>query len=200
VRKRSAETLLAQFTSRDNAVSIVGDITELSVSRTPGWFTAEVIRLAVSFWVRSELAAPFRALGYAGVGLGVYFGAYAVCLVASGLPWFPWHRTHEWGFSLRLWAMVFVSNFLTGAILATRLTPARTRAIAWLMLLWVTAALIWPLFALRLYPWSWWPSAIHMPWRFVLAVALPPLLYVAPLIIGVLTSRKLFGVHRQMHF
>ena len=89
--------------------------------------------------------------------------------------------------------MVFVSNLLTGAILGTRLSPGRTHAIASLMLLWITAALIWPLFALRIYPWSWWPSAIYMPWRFVLAVSLPPLLYVAPLLIGVLASRKLFG-------
>jgi hypothetical protein len=193
VRKSSAETLLAQFTSRDNAVSIVGDITESSLNRPRGWFTGEVIRLAVWFWIRSVLAAPGRALGYAGVGLAMYFGAYAISFIASGLPWFPWHRTHEWGFSLRLWAVVFVSNLLTGAILAIRLSPGRTHAIAWLMLLWVTAALIWPLFALRLYPWSWWPSAIFMPWRFVLAVSLPPLLYVTPLVLGVVASRKLFG-------
>lgn len=193
MRKSSAETLLAQFTTRDNAISIVGDITESSLNRLRGWFTSEVIRLAVSFWVRSVLAAPGRAVGYAGAGLAVYFGVYAIAFIASGLPWFPWYRTHEWGFSLRLWSVVFVSNLLTGAILSTRLSPGRTQAIASLMLLWVIAVLIWPLFALRIYPGSWWPSAIDMPWTFVLAVSLPPLLYVVPLIIGVVASRKFFG-------
>jgi hypothetical protein len=199
VRKSSAETLLAQFTSRDNAISIVGDVAELSLGRRRGWFTSEVIRLVVSFWIRSVLAAPGRAVGYAGVGLAVYFGVYAISFIASGLLWFPWYRTHEWGFSLRLWAVVFVSNLLTGAILNARLSPGRTQAIASLMLLWVIAALIWPLFALRIYPWSWWPSAIDMPWTFVLAVSLPPLLYVVPLTIGVVASRKLFVAPRQVH-
>jgi hypothetical protein len=123
----------------------------------------------------------------------VYFCVYAVSFIASGLPWFPWHRTHEWGFSLRLGAVVCASNLLTGAILAARLSPWRTQAIASLMLLWVVAALIWPLLALRVYPWAWWPSGIHMPWTFVLAVSAVPVLYVAPLLIGVLASRKLSG-------
>ena len=200
MRKSSAETLLAQFTPHENAAPIIGDLTELSLGRRRGWFTYQVIRTALSFWIGSVRAAPLRALKNAGIGLGLYYGIYAALFIASGLLWFPWHRTHEMGFSLRLWTVVFISNLLTGAILATRLSPGRAHVIASLMLLWVTAALIWPLFALRFYPWWWWPSAIHMPWRFVLAVSLPPLLYVAPLMIGVLASRKLFGPPRQIHF
>lgn len=191
MRKEAAETLLAQFTSRENAESIVGDIAELSLRRRYGWFTREVLRLAASLWLRSVLAAPGRALAHAGLGLAVYFGAYVVSFVASGLPWFPWHRTHEWGFSLRLWGAVFASNFLTGAFLAARRSAARTDAITSLLVLWLLAALVWPLFAVRVYPWSWWPAAVHMPWTFVLAVSLVPLVYVAPLMMGVFASRKL---------
>jgi hypothetical protein len=191
LRKDVAETLLAQFTSRENATAIIGDITELSIKRRRGWFTSEVIRLAVSLWIRTAFAKPGQALGYASLGLAVYFGVYAISFIASGLPWFPWHRTHEWDFSLRLWVAVFASNLLTGAILAVRLSPWRAHAIAALMMLWMVSSLIWPVFAFRLYPWSWWPSAINMPWRFVLAVSLVPLLYIVPLMIGVLASRKL---------
>lgn len=196
MRKSSAETLLAQFTPRQNAASIVGDLTELSAGRRRGWFTYQVIRTAVSFWIRSARGSPLRALGNLGIGLGLFYGVYAALFIASGLPWFPWYRTHELGFSLRLWTVVFVSNLLTGAFLARRLSPGRAHAIASLMVLWIAVSLIWPLFALRVYPWNWWPSALHMPWRYVVAVSIPPLLYIAPLMIGVLASRRLHGAFR----
>ena len=200
MRKSSAETLLAQFTSAENAASIVGDLSELSLSRRRGWFTREVIGTAVSFWIRSWRAAPLRALGSAGIGLGVYYVVYAALFIGSGLPWFPWHRTHELSFSLRLWAVVFISNLLTGAFLALRVSPRRAQAIASLMVLWLAASMIWPLFALRVYPWTWWPSELYMPWRFVVDVFLVPLLYVVPLMIGVIVSRKFSRAARPTHF
>lgn len=184
---------------RENAATIVGDLNELSLSRRRGWFTREVIRTAVAFWIRSVRAAPLRALGSAGIGLGVYFCVYGALFVASGLPWFPWHRMHEVGFSLRLWAVVFISNLLTGAFLARRLSPRRAHAIASLMVLWIAASMIWPMFALSTYPWAWWPRPLYMPWAFVVAVSLPLLLYVAPLMIGVIVSRTFSGAARSTH-
>jgi hypothetical protein len=197
LRKSSAETLLAQFTSRENAASIVGDLAEVSLNRRRGWFTLEVLGLTVSFWMASVRAAPGRALGYAKLGLVVYFGVYGVSFIASGLPWFPWHRTHELGFSLRLWAVVFISNLLTGVLLARQLSPARAHAITSLMFLWIAASIAWPLFAFRVYPAAWWPSGLYMPWRFVVAISLPPLLYVAPLMIGVFASHRFHGAARD---
>jgi hypothetical protein len=199
LRKSSAETLLAQFTPPEHAVSIVGDIAELSLTRRRGWFTREVIWTAASFWFQRARAAPLRAFKHAFIGLALYNGVYVVLFVASGLPWFPWHRVHELGFSGRLWAVTFISNLLTGAILARRLSPWRADAIASLLFLWIAVSVIWPPFALRLYPWAWWPTALHMPWRFLVAASLAPILYVAPLTIGVLAARKL-GTAQPTHF
>jgi hypothetical protein len=58
-------------------------------------------------------------------------------LVASGVPWYPWHRVNEPAFWLLVGAVAFAANFLTGTILAFGPSIRGARAIAPLMALWI---------------------------------------------------------------
>jgi hypothetical protein len=196
---RFAEDVLALFTTREVAASIVGDLAEQSQSRRRGWFTCEIVRLAFALCFRSLIAAPGRALRLAGVGLAVYFGAEVTLFVTIGLPWYPWHRVHEAGFWVRLGLVVFFSNLLTGAILARRRASATVGAVAPLTALWLAAWLIWPLFASRAYPWPsqgvWrggvpWPPMVAGPWTLLSAELIFPLLYLLPLLLGAVLAQR----------
>ncbi len=98
MRSGGGETLLVLFTSRERAETIVGDLVEQSPTHGSGWYTLEIIRIALALWLRSILSAPGRALALAGLGSLVYGGVYAVLFVASGLPWHAWQRVYELSF------------------------------------------------------------------------------------------------------
>jgi hypothetical protein len=182
---------------------MVGDLAEQSHSRRRGWFTCEIVRLAFALCFRSLVSAAVRALRLAGVGLAIYTGAEVALFVAIGLPWYPWHRVHEPGFWARLGLVVFLSNLVTGAVLARRPTSGAIGAVAPLTALWLAGWLIWPLFAARVYPWPstgvWrggvpWPPMTPGRLTLLSAELIFPLLYLLPLLLGaVLAQRRMAG-------
>jgi hypothetical protein len=200
LRSSAGENLLALFTSRGRAATIVGDLVEQSLAHRRGWFTREVFRIALALSIRGLTSAPGRALGLAGFGAVVYGGIYAALFVASGLPWHAWNHVHEASFMVPLCFVTAASNFLTGAILARRSSAAHgPRALSALLAVWIAGWLIWPWFAWRFFYWAsqgpWgsfvpWPA--WMPWPYVLLAGLIfPLLYLVPLLLGaVLAARR----------
>jgi len=199
-RNTFAENLLALFTTRETAASIVGDLIEQSHVRARGWFTCEVVRLAFALCFRTLVSAPGRALRLAGLGLVVYAATYAVLFVAIGLPWYPWNRVATPDFWVRVAAVVVASNLLTGAILARWRSHGNISAIAPLTAVWCAAWLLWPLCALAIYPWPSgdlfaalrglvpWPTP--GPWIIVWAAVIFPFVYLAPLLLGALIGQR----------
>jgi hypothetical protein len=200
LRSNGGEDLLALFTSRERAATIVGDLVEQSLAQRRGWFTRQVIRVALALWWRSVICAPGRALARAGLGAAVFGGVYVALFIASGLPWYPWQRVHEASFIVRLGLVLVVANFLTGTILARRSGVEQgPRAFSALLVVWSVGWLIWPLFAWRFFPsatdgqWAGlipWPAWAAWPYVF-LAGLMFPLLYLVPLLLGgVLAQRR----------
>jgi hypothetical protein len=166
--------------ARELATTIVGDLTEQAHFRGRGWFAREVLRVAFGFCVRSLISAPLRALCLAGLGFAVYAGAYAVLFVASGLPWYPWHRIHEPGFLVRLALVVAASNLVTGVLLGRRAVRGGVGAVAPLTAFWLAAWLISP-FVTKLTLWPWL--------QFWLVLAFP-FLYLLPLLLGAVIAQR----------
>jgi hypothetical protein len=199
LRSNDGENLLALFTSRERAATIVGDLVEQSLAHGRGWFTRQVVRVALALWLRSVISAPGRALALAVLGIGVYGGVYAVLFVASGLPWHPWQRVHEASFMVPLCLVVVAANFVTGVILARWSRVARgPRALSALLVVWVAGWLIWPLFAWRFFPWATdgrWVGLVPWPawaaWPYVLLAGLMfPLFYLVPLLLGGMLAER----------
>jgi len=174
-----AEDLLALFTTREVAASIVGDLIEQSHSRARGWFAWEVVRLAFALCFGTVISAPRQALRLAGLGLAVYVAAYVILFVAIGLPWYPWHRVGTFDFWVRVAIVAFVSNLTTGAILARRSSSGSVSAIGPLTALWVT---LWLIQSLFVYPW------LATPWPRPLAMF--PVLYLIPLLLGAAIGQR----------
>jgi hypothetical protein len=198
-RNTFAENLLALFTRREAAASIVGDLIEQSHVRARGWFTCEVVRLTFALCFRTLVSAPGRALRLAGLGLAVYTATYAVLFVAIGLPWYPWNRVGTADFWVRVAAVIVVSNLLTGAILARWRSHGNISAIAPLIAVWCAAWLIWPLLALAAYPWpssEFWflrglaPWPMPGPWILAWTALIFPFLYLVPLLLGALFGQR----------
>jgi hypothetical protein len=189
VRRSSfAEDLLSVFAARDRAVTIVGDLTEQSRARGRGWLMREIARVALALLFRPLFAAPWRALRVAGVGLAVYAVVYAVVFVASGLPWYPWHRVGESGFWIRAGLVVVASNFLTGIVLGQRPPNGSISPIAPLTVLWLAAWLI-SLVSIAIAGPSAWPLDAWQTARF-LGVLGFPVLYLLPLLLGAVIARR----------
>lgn len=188
MRRNFAEELLALFTARDVAESIVGDLIEQRDAHRQGWFAREVARLAFALCFQSVVAAPWRAIRLAALGWAIYAGAFVILFVASGLPWYPWHRVDEPSFWVRLGLVVFVANLITGGVLARR-PSRRGSAIAPLMTLWLVGWLVSPFWlALEGLPWPWSkPSGVF--W----SAALVPLLYLVPLLLGAFVAQRREG-------
>lgn len=186
------ERLLSLFATRDVAESIVGDLAEQRRSRVRGWFTLEVVRIAVALCLRALSAAPRRALGLAVLGVCVYGGLYLLLFVVSGLPWYPWHRVNEPGFWVRLGLVIVAANFLTGAILARRRTLGAVNPVAPLAALWLALWLLAVVaLALVLSVGFWrglvpWRAAVPHVWAITSPVLLFPVLYQLPLLLGAL--------------
>jgi len=176
-----AENLLALFTAREIAASIVGDLTEQSHFRARGWFACEVIRLAFALCVGALVSAPGRALRLAGLGLAVYVAAYLILFIASGLPWYPWHRVGTADFWVRVAVVAFVSNLATGAILARRRSSGSLSAIGALTALWFAVWLIQSVYRGSTTP---WPSVLA--WTAVIF----PFLYLVPLLLGAAIGQR----------
>ena len=179
--RRFADNLLALFTSREVAEAIVGDLLEQRQAHRRGWFACEVARLALALCCTDLAAAPWRACRLAALGWAVYAGSSVLLFVASGLPWYPWHRVNEPGFWLRLGLVLFVANLLTGGILA-RWPPPSGSAIAPLIALWLAGWLLSPLWITLADDRFSWPSA-EVP-GMVASTVLVPLLYLVPLLLG----------------
>ena len=180
-----AEDLLALFTAREVSESIVGDLVEQRAAHGRCWFAREVARLAFALCFKSVVAEPWRAARLAALGWVVYVGAFALLFIASGLPWFPWHRVHEPSFWIRLGLVVFLANLITGGVLARR-PSRRGSAIAPLITLWLMGWLVSPFWlALEGIPWPW-PKAAGIAWSAVLV----PLLYLVPLLLGALVAQR----------
>jgi hypothetical protein len=64
-RDRIAEWLLSQVTSRERAVSTVGDLMESAATRGAGWFWSSVVRTTGSLLWRGFADAPGPMLGLA---------------------------------------------------------------------------------------------------------------------------------------
>jgi hypothetical protein len=194
-RSDFAESLLALFTSRETAASIVGDLTEQSQARGRGWFAREVARLAFALCFKGAVAAPLRALRLAGLGLAVYGGTYGVFFITAGLPWYPWHRTYEPAFWLRLALVVVLANLSTGAILAQRPSNAGISAIASLTVVWFTAWVVQlsvlAIGMLGLARWFIpWPAMPPSPWVILGPVLGVPLLGLLPLLLGAVVAQR----------
>jgi hypothetical protein len=194
-RNDFAENLLALFTAREVAASIVGDLTEQSHARGRGWFAREVVRLAFALCFKGAVSAPGRALRLAGLGLTVYGGTYVVLFIVAGLPWYPWHRTYEPAFWVRLGLVVVFSNLATGAILAQRPSNAGISAIASLTVVWFTAWVIHLLVLTigvlgvgrGLVP---WPATPPSPWVILGPVLGVPLFGLFPLLLGAVIAQR----------
>jgi hypothetical protein len=187
MHSRFAENLLALFTARDVSESIVGDLVEQRPAHGRGWFAREVAQLAFALCFKSLVAAPWRTIRLAVLGWCTYTGALLILFVASGLPWYPWHRVHEPGFWVRFGLVVFVANLVTGGVL-TRWAPKSGSAIAPLTTLWLVGWLLSP-FAVALVdarvPWPW-----DRPSGIVWSAVLVPVLYVVPLLLGALVAQR----------
>jgi hypothetical protein len=179
--RRSADNLLALFTSREVAESIVGDLLEQRQAHRRGWFACEVARIALALCCTDLAAAPWRTCRLAALGWAVYAGSSVLLFVASGLPWYPWHLVNQPGFWLRLGLVLFAANLLTGGILA-RWPPRSGSAIAPLIALWLAGWLLSPLWITLADDRFAWPGA-DVPGR-VASTVLVPLLYLVPLLLG----------------
>jgi len=185
LRNDLAENLLALFTARDVAESIVGDLVEQRHAHGRGWFACEIARLAFALCFKSLVAAPWRAVRFAALGWAVYFGTLVVLFTATGLPWYPWHRVDEPGFWVRLGLVVFVANLVAGGVLS-RWAPKGSSAIAPLTTLWLIAWVVSPFMVALVDPWPWRAGTAGVVWT---AVAVP-LLYVVPLLLGALIAQR----------
>jgi hypothetical protein len=176
-----ADHLLALFTSREVAESIVGDLLERRHAHRRGWFAFEVARLALTLCCNDVVAAPWRACRQAALGWAVYICSSVIVFIASGLPRYPWHRVDEPVFWIRLWLVFFVANFVTGAILARRRSSSAS-AIAPLIILWLVGWLVLPFWITFVGERLQWPWA-DVP-GIVSSAALVPLCYLIPLVLG----------------
>jgi hypothetical protein len=189
-----AENLLALFTTREVAASIVGDLIEQAHFRARGWFACEVIRLAFALCFGALVSAPGRTLRLAGLGFAVFVAAYLILFIASGLPWYPWHRVGTTDFWVRVAAVAFVSNLTTGAILARRRSSGNVSAVGPLTAVWFAAWLIQSLFVWAVYPWP--ASELYRgatpPWLWPLAWTplIFPFLYLVPLLLGAAIGQR----------
>ena len=187
-----AENLLALFTTREGAASIVGDLLEQSHSRARGWFACEVLRLAFALCFDALISAPGRALRLAGLGLAVFVAVYLVVFIASGLPWYPWHRMGTVDFWIRVGMVAFVANLATGAILGRRRSKGNVGAIGPLVAVWLVAWLIQSLFVWGVFPWPSSELRSTPPWPGTLAWTplLFPFLYLVPLLLGAAIGQR----------
>jgi hypothetical protein len=178
-----ADDLLALFTSRELAESIVGDLIEQRHAHSRGWFACEVARLAFALCFKGLVAAPWRACRLAALGWAIYAGTSVVLFVASGLPWYPWHRVHEPGFWIRLGFVVFVANLVTGGILVRRSSGSGS-AVAPLVTLWLAGWLVSPFWIALVderFPWPWFKAS---------GIVLVPLVYLVPLLLGAFVAQR----------
>jgi hypothetical protein len=185
LRNDFAENLLALFTARDVAESIVGDLVEQRYAHGRGWFACEVARLAFALCFKSLAAARWRAVRLAAIGWAVYFGTLFVLFTATGLPWYPWHRVDEPSFWVRLGLVVFIANLVAGGALS-RWASKGGSAVAPLTTLWLVAWVVAPCIVALVDPWPWRAGTAGVVWT-VVAV---PLLYVAPLLLGALIAQR----------
>ena len=182
-----ADNLLALFTSREVAESIVGDLLERRHAHRKGWFAFEVARLALTLCCNDVVAAPWRACRLAALGWAVYFCSSVIVLVASGLPWYPWHRVGEPVFWARLGLGFFAANVVTGAVLA-RWRSSSASAIAPLVVLWLVGWLFLPFWISFIGGRSQWPW-VDVP-GIVLSAALVPVCYLIPLVLGAFIGQR----------
>jgi hypothetical protein len=185
LRNDLAENLLALFTARDVAESIVGDLVEQRHAHGRVWFACEVARLAFALCFKSLVAAPWRAIRLAALGWAVYFGTLVVLFAATGLPWYPWHRVNEPGFWARLGLVVFAANLVAGGVLS-RWASKGGSAIAPLTTVWLVGWFVSPFMVALVNPWPWAPGPAGIVWTTVLV----PLLYVAPVLLGALVAQR----------
>jgi hypothetical protein len=179
-RASAAESLLALFTTRDLATSIVGDLTE--ECRGGVWFWAQILGTALALCFKSIFAAPLRSLWLSLVGLLIYAGIHTVLMAMGGLWWYPWNRVGEPEFWIRVALVATFTNFTTGMVVGRWVVRDGMSGLAPLTALWLAA---WVLWMLRLFVSTWW-------WAWILAAVLAfPFLCLSPLLIGGAFGRKL---------
>lgn len=83
-----AEWILGLVTSRDRAVSTVGDLVEEASSRGMVWFWSGILRISASLLWRGVAENPLRLAGVAFIGLAVDVVASLLAAALSGLVFF----------------------------------------------------------------------------------------------------------------
>ena len=182
-KDRIAEWLLSQVTTRERAVSTVGDLTESAATHGAGWFWSNVARTLASLLWRGFGDAPGPMMGLALrawllslalllaallclVVLGAFFGlVYATLASASGsgLGAFAGGGVLVWVAKAVGLAVAVLCQFQVGRWLARR-APGREFS-AWLaliMLQWIPAAVIGMGVALSTRNSGWLPSPLYL--------------------------------------
>ena len=145
-RPAIAEGLLSLVTTPDRAASIVGDLVEESRSHGVGWCSLQVLGTALALCSSSVRADPWRWLRLAVIGLVVWFGAQAVMVVVTGLPWYPWQLAFRApGFWVRVVSVACGANLLTGMILGRWASNERLNGVVPLVAFWLVVSFTSPL-------------------------------------------------------
>jgi hypothetical protein len=182
-KDRIAEWLLSQVTTRERAVSTVGDLTEAAATHAAGWFWSNVVRTLASLLWRGFADAPGPMLGLALrawllslalalaallciVVLAAIFGlAYAMLTSAIGSVngAFTPGGVFVWVAKAVGLAVAVLCQFQVGRWLARR-APGRevSACLALLMLQWIPAAMIGLGAALATRNSGWLPSPEYL--------------------------------------
>jgi hypothetical protein len=177
------EAFLSLFTSPDRAVAIIGDLREESPRRSAAWHLLKISSVALALCRERARSVPLRYSALATLGLGTYATVWSVLFVASGLPWYPWHRVNEPAFWIRLALVVVIANLLTGFILGRWVSIRGTNAVAPVVFFWLIAFPVETVLAKLMFP--------GLPLgELVLFACGFPLCAVLPLIVGGILARR----------
>lgn len=179
---------LSLFTTEDRAASIIGDLLEESGKRRRIWYTLQVAAIAVALFFKGIRSAPARSLGLGLMALIAWICVFAALLVASGLPWYPWNRTNEPEFWIRMILFLGSANLSAGFIVGRWVSIGGASGIGPLVAIVLSVPLIVPMAVSLPATWELW---LGYGLRLLVVGLFYWALYAMPLLAGATIARRL---------
>ena len=185
-----AEEVLALVTDRDRAAAIAGDLTEEAAARGAAWFAMTLAGVAAALFFGAFATARGYTLRLLGKSVLVWCAFYLCIRVVGALTGLAPEYAADADFAaLGLGTQVYLAGalvaaaLLSGAVLGAAATANGVNAAVPLAMLWLTTALVAPVWELAAGTATWYCTFLYL-------IGLP-LCYVLPLLTGAaLTGRR----------
>ncbi|MBN1239348.1 MAG: hypothetical protein JXB36_12670, partial [Gammaproteobacteria bacterium] len=178
-----AEELLALFTDRGRAAAIAGDLTEEAGAKGTAWFAAALANVAGALFFCAFAGARGHTLRLLGKGLlvwcALYMGVRIIGALSGVAPRYAADADFaalDLGAQLYLAGALIVAALLAGAVLGARATANGVNAAVPLAMLWLTTAVVAPVWDLAAGTATWYCTILYLTGL--------PLCYVLPLLTG----------------